>query len=657
MSATAPAAAAEAHPRRAPLSVGGSIFVALVLVMLALSLLIAVVLPYGEWDAMAFGTWSRLIAEHWPHLRFAGVGGLDYQRPLFYALQGTLWSLFGFHQALGRVLSLAFSAALVGAVAFVAAHTVRVERRFAAALAALAVVLITPFSRYVAAGLSDIPAAACVAATAASLLVPRVGRARLPLVALTAALATLAKPSSLPALAGLALCVLIGPRVGLRRRVYGACAIAAGAGSAVVYDAVQASYVHMGLRSFLTGGTTDGFYAGLAGADRRRNLLDGSWLGPELRVVLLFALAYALARLGLAHRVAVLVSVPVALVASWLGPHLAGAHGVRVGIFGSGSWVVEVAVLALAASLALALAAPPAAVPDRLLLARGLVWLAPPLFVWGWRLVYDVRLLAPAWPPLVLLVVWSLLPVFTGAEQRRAWLVAVPVAALIVIGAYGTQNINGLGASGWRSLEADGFAGLGNPAAMRNIAFGGDFSAEMNALAPQVRRGDRILTYDQRLQFFYGDQVNLQPPLRCSQLAGNRIFVLLESDELRAVYGARSTARFWQGCAAHLTRVDERPGAYAIFVNGALASTVGGCGAPAAPAGLAVAFGPSFKSAQAAQPFLKHLVALGFVQARIEQLGCASYRIEETGVPDANVGASIIAEAKTVQVPAQLLGK
>ena len=100
---------------------------------------------------------------------------MDYQRPLFYFLQGTLWSIFGFHQWLGRLLSLAFSIVLIAAVAWTAAKTVRVERRLAAAVAAIVVVLIGAFATHVVSGLSDVPAAALVALTAAVLGMPKLG--------------------------------------------------------------------------------------------------------------------------------------------------------------------------------------------------------------------------------------------------------------------------------------------------------------------------------------------------------------------------------------------------------------------------------------------------------------------------------------------------
>jgi hypothetical protein len=552
-----------------PTTIAVAAFVALSVIFLVAALVVAVALPYGEWDAMSFGTWSRLIADHWPHIRFSGIGEADYHRPLFYVLQGTVWRIFGFHQALGRLLSLGFSVLLMAAIAWIAARTVRVDRRLAAGLGLIVTLLIAGFDRYVASGLSDIPVAAMVALTAALLLAPELRRGQLPLVALFALLAVLTKPSALPALAGLAGAVLLGPRSDFRRRAFGAAAIAAGTGLGLAYDVVQARYVHLGLGDFLSSGT-NGFYAQLADEQRRRVLLDGGWLGGELRVLLVFALAYALARLIVQHRAAVVVAVPTAVVWSWLGPHLAGSGGWRVGVLGMGGTTEQAAVLVLAACLLLALNAPAESVPDRLQLARALVWAAPAFVLWALRAVYDTRLLAPAWPPLVVAVVWALLPVLAGARLRREWLVLVPAAALVLLGADASQNINGLGAPGWRALRAGGISGLGDDALMRNIAFGGDFAAEMNALAPQVRSGDRILTFDGRLRFFYLSQVDYEAPLGCGQLVGHRLFVLLESDEIRTIYGGRSRPAFWESCpGAKLTKVDERPGAYALFVNGA----------------------------------------------------------------------------------------
>jgi hypothetical protein len=651
-----PATTAETGRRSLdPLSLSAAALLLLAAVFLIAALVVAVALPYGEWDAMAFGSWSRQIAEHWPHIRFTDVGAASYHRPLFYFLQGTVWSIFGFHQWLGRLLALAFSVVLIAGVAWTTAQTVRVERRLAAALAVVVVVLITPFATFVVSGLSDLPAAALVALTAAVLLTPRLGSFRLPLVGVVAALAVLTKPSSLAALVGLGAAVLLGSRTGLRQRATATAAIAAGTVVGLLYDLVQARFVHMGLRSFLTVGS-DGFYANLAASSRKRVLLDGGWLGSELRVLVMFSIAYALIRLAVAHRPAVLAAFVIAIGWSWLGPHLAGQHGVRVGILAAGNWAQQAAVILLAASLLLALLAPAAAIPSRLQLARGLVWATPPFVVWALKVVYADRLLAPAWPALVLLIVWSTLPVFAAARAvRREWLALVPASALIILGAYAVQNVNGLGSSGWRQLRAGGLAGLGNAALMRNVALGGDFSSEINALEPQVGPHDRILSYDQRLRFFYLDQFVFAAPQACTQLQGDRIFVLLESDEVRRSFGARATPGYWDACHPKLTRVDERPGAYAIYINGGLRTTVGGCGAPTPAPGLVIRFDQPFKTNGAATAALTKVVAVGFVQAHVEYIGCADYEIIETGVPDTTVGQSIIDEAKTASLEAELV--
>jgi hypothetical protein len=639
------------------LSIAARFFVAAAVVLLGLAILVAVALPYGEWDAMAFGAWSRLIAEHWTTLHFALASALDYQRPLFFVLQGFIWHLFGFHQALGRLLSLSFSVLFVVVVALLASRVAPQYRRFSAALAVVAVLTAWYFDRYIAAGLTDIPVAAMIGLTAALLCARRLGRARLPLVGLAAALSVLTKPSALPALAGLGIALLIGRRIDLRRRAFALLAVGLGTVVGLLYQLSQARYVHMGLRAFLSAGTTGGFYPQLADQDRRRVLLDGAWLGPDLRVFLWFGFVYALLRLvRVRHRPAVLVALPIAAVWSWLGPHLSGAHGVRVGILGTGGTTEQVAVLVLAASVLFALDSPADAVPDRLRLARLLAWATPTLVLWGMDAVYDTRLLAPAWPPLVLLITWTLLPAFAGAQRRSPWLVVAPAAAMLALVALAAYNINGLGPSGWQELRSGGLSGLNDAAHMRKIGVGGDFAAELDALTPQVGPHDDILTYDGRLEFLYLDQIDLQAPQSCSQLPGHRIFVLLEDDEIHTLYGNRATSAFWQACRnVTLTKVAERPGAFAVFVNGTPHSASGGCGvATPNDHGLAIEFGRT-PTATEAKALRKHVAALGFIEAKIEQLGCSLYRVVETGVPNQQVGQSILAEAKRANIPATLV--
>jgi hypothetical protein len=659
------------------------------IIVLALGLLVAIVLPYGDFDAMAVGVWSRLIAEHWPAIHFPSTASAAYlQRPFFYFLQGTLWHVFGFHIALGRVLSFFFSGVLVGSIAWLGSRTTAEYRRFAAALAVAILLIVSYFEQGIAGGLTDVPMAAMIALTAALATMPRLGRTRLPLVAVSAFLAVLTKRSAIPALVGLGVAALLGSRTGLRQRTQTIVALVVGVGCGLLYDLSQAHYLHQSLRMFLTGGDVSGggsapaasstagsagaaatssgvatgnvgaFYATLANQLRKHVLLDGSWLGDDLRLFLWFAVAYAVIRLLRAgHRTAVLIALPVAAVWSWLGPHLAGAHGVRVGILATGTTLEQIAVLLLAASILFAIESPSNVVPDRLELGRLLIWAAPSVLVWAKDGVYATRLLSPAWPALVLLMTRSLVPAFAGARRRSEWLLAVPTVAVLILVAYSTYSINNLGTTGWQALRAGGISGLGNPALMRNIGYGGDFDAEYEALLPQVGKSDRILTDDGRLQFFYLDQIDVEQPQGCSQIPGHRVYVLLEDDEIRTIYGKLADPAYWEACKnLNLTKVAERPGAFAVLVNLTPQQVAAACkNLPPPPPGLAVQLGTASTSA-AAETLRSRIASLGFVQATVQQLGCSSFRIVETGVPSQTVGQSIVVEAKSAGLAAKLVG-
>ena len=147
MGASAPTTASGEHvssaPRPRSLTLATQVFAAVAVVFVVLAIVVAIVLPYGSWDAMALGIWSRVIAEHWPNLHSTQIYAADYQRPVFYWLQGTIWRLFGFHQSLGRLLSLAFSLVLVVAVAAIASRTAPQYRRFTAALAVVVVLTVS----------------------------------------------------------------------------------------------------------------------------------------------------------------------------------------------------------------------------------------------------------------------------------------------------------------------------------------------------------------------------------------------------------------------------------------------------------------------------------------------------------------------------------
>ena len=102
-------------PARTLSALAARTLLASAVLVLAIAVLVAVTLPYGEFDALAFGTWSRLLAAHFPTFHFSSIDVpvAAYHRPLFFVLQAALWKLFGFHEWLGRLLSLGFTVVLV----------------------------------------------------------------------------------------------------------------------------------------------------------------------------------------------------------------------------------------------------------------------------------------------------------------------------------------------------------------------------------------------------------------------------------------------------------------------------------------------------------------------------------------------------------------
>ncbi|HXF99002.1 MAG TPA: anthranilate phosphoribosyltransferase [Gaiellaceae bacterium] len=135
-------------------------------VFAAAALFAALVMPYRLWDSLAFGSWSRSIAAG--HGLWENAGPLYLQRPLFYVAQGLVWRVVEGDWG-GRLLSLAFAAAFVLAVGALARRLAPAGPACSARLVPLAVgvaLASSLFATYLAAGMSDVPVAALVAAAA-----------------------------------------------------------------------------------------------------------------------------------------------------------------------------------------------------------------------------------------------------------------------------------------------------------------------------------------------------------------------------------------------------------------------------------------------------------------------------------------------------------
>ena len=111
----------------------------------------AAVMPYRLWDSLAFGSWSRSIAETGD--LWANADALKVSRPLFYVPQGLIWRVAD-EEWLGRTFSAAFGAVLVICVWFLARRLTdeRSSKALLPPLAVLAVLSSSVFATFVAAG-------------------------------------------------------------------------------------------------------------------------------------------------------------------------------------------------------------------------------------------------------------------------------------------------------------------------------------------------------------------------------------------------------------------------------------------------------------------------------------------------------------------------
>ena len=537
----------------------------LTILFFSTALVIAVVVPLHAQDALTFGEWSRLIAQNW-HFHYPAVTGQEYGRPLFYVLQGWLWGAIGVDDSSGRILSLCFSMLLLGSLVWL----MREERDWGilASLLVVLALLATPvFAFQMVAGLTDVAVAALVALTGALVWSRHLSVARAGFAGVAAMLAILTKPSALLALFGLALAQMLVNESWRSRLLYRVGPLCAGIGAGLVYDLTQANFVHQGLRTFLQSGVNTAYYRTLADEARRYAIFDGNWFGDGLRVAAFFGLLYAVLRLArVQHRVAVAVGVPSALLASWLGPWFA-AHQDRVVVGSLHSPGAAAAAIGTALFLAFGLTADRAAIPALRELARFAVWALPTAAAWVVYGAYDARLLAPAWPPLLALVVLSALPAASALAHRGQLAVALPFALFAVVVASNVYNLDGLHKSGWDQLrrtddwlDRDKTRAIVLPALSRTLI----------VVRHQMRPGDLLISPEGAFRFFYPGHVEQSFPNNCDDLHRFRVFVLATDEgskrymeDFLHVSGEPS---FWAACSSpQLTQLSDGSEGYAVF--------------------------------------------------------------------------------------------
>jgi 4-amino-4-deoxy-L-arabinose transferase-like glycosyltransferase len=507
-----------------------------------------------------------LIAEH-GHFDFPTVTGAAFNKPLFYVLEGELWRLIGYSDVSGRLLCAVFGGILIVSLVVIAAA--RSWRRFAISLACLFVLAVPVFAIQIVSTLTDVVVAAMVALTGALLYVGR-GAASIRWTALfcAAALAVLAKPNAIPALAGIALSQFLGDGTLRQRIVRRVLPIVAGGAVAFTYYVVQAHQLRLGLRPFLESGVTGPYYSHLADTLRRSAILDFGWFGDTLRTVLLFSLVYAGLRLArVAHRPAVALSAAAAAVLSWLLPWIgAGEARFAVGAFSGAaavvSWAVASAVLAAGAW------APRDAIPTARELAQLCLWVAPPFVAWAVFATYDLRFLTPAWPGLLALMTIASLPAM-AALARVHLMPLLPIVGLAAAVALNAYNLDGLGRAGWdqwrrtpssHRLELETTRSIVLPALTRALA----------AARPLMGDGARLFSPEGAFRFFFPGRVEQSFPVNCSDVRDYRVLVLTtdqgSKNYMEQFLHVSDDPAHWAACPSpHLTELTDGSEGYAVF--------------------------------------------------------------------------------------------
>jgi 4-amino-4-deoxy-L-arabinose transferase-like glycosyltransferase len=557
---------------------------------------VAIWVPFHATDALIYGRWSRMIELGGPVADLSlGAGYL--QRPLVYVVQGWLWELFGFHEWIGRLWALLFLLGLVWAVWKVAGA----DRGGAitGAIGALLLVCTPDVVQLGAAGLTDVPVAATAAVAGVLVLGlagPRNRWALAGLIVTAAILAGLAKPSSYFALLGVGLALFIGPRAQLRERLlWRGVPLATGTLLSLVWAAIQAGRLDLGLSDFLRGGSTEtisaavySFYDQLNAQSRSSFILGMEWLGPYLTLPLIFAIVYAALRLAArSHRLSATIAAPTAIVLSGLLPFLADTSQGAVGPYDLDRPIAVVATVALFVPLWLSRDCPEEDVPTRGHLARMVVWALPPTLAWISSAPFNTRYLSPAWAPLIALIAATLWMAMRGVVAARGarWGWAV-VAVLLVVGVVDLRNLDGLGQANDGSIDAARtlrelkVTGWFHPDQARAAADPG-LGALVADTGAALRTPGRLLTGDGRLSFYWPTRTTRGEPQRCADLRGYRTLVVTQTAsglaasrekaltpaQLAAATGGRATQiDFWPRCQDPRVRtLAIRPREFAVF--------------------------------------------------------------------------------------------
>ena len=344
-------------------------------------------------------------------------------------------------------------------------------------------------------------------------------------------------------------------------------------------------------------------------------------------------------RRRLARRVA--VAGPAAIVLSLVGPAVA-AHDVPYPFdrVGPGAF----AFVLLAAAVLVAPFGPASDPLERRTYVALLAWLAPAAVVWVAAGASEVRLLSVTWPALALLV-GAALTVATLALVRLAPAAALlPGGAVVLLVLANIVAIDGLGRSGWRHLLEEG----------PDDAYAyGELAPALALARANVGPTDRVAANDARIAYFFPGQVRVVDGEACGEAAGSDYLAL----DLGAG-GANEPLRWLQCRRPRLHLVGQRGAAQAVFAvdTPATPPDPAACEISGYPGQMHDAFFADGVDYARARAVVERARGAGFVQARIERTGCATFRVLNTGLPDTPAGqADFRHEAESVGLPVEFV--
>ena len=405
----------------------------------------------------------------------------------------------------------------------------------------------------------------------------------------------------------------------------------------IAYDAWQAARLDTDLSAVLRAGNDD-FWLERGAAARFDAVVSAGWIGDGARLLVIYGLAHAVARVvGAGTRVALAVGAVVAVVWSVAGPLAAdGEFGYPFdgAILGIVAWVAVVVVLVAAAFLPIE-----DPIPRRTYVAL-LAWLAPIGLVWATQRPDEPRLLAPAWPAFALLTGLALASASVALLRYRPVVALVPAAAVALVALANIVSVDGLGRDGWRSLLDLGPSGWRDRAAMENFAYG-PFSYQLDLARDDVGPEDRIVSSDGRLKFFFPGRVEVSYARTCTELEGFRFFSFLSSGEslqFAELQQQPTNPLGWIQCVRPAVQlVGEQAGIYAAFVVGAPQArppTPDDCHIQPTSGQLNDAVFGSELGYSDASDLAQRALDSGFQGARVERTACDVFRVVVTGIPD-----------------------